>query len=354
MQKFDQEPKRIETFSGIDDEFEYISPTKQQATEKQVAPADDFAVQNENFAIDQELQLAAKPAEIKSGTTDLPQVNGIHDDLGLDDLSDLDDVEEIAKAPLQQPNQQSTTTAINPDSEKNSDDIDLDLEDPEPENHDEDVEENYDDDEAVEEEDHEETEAEDDEFKLDLDLDEEIDLDDDNQDEDQQQISTPKLSEKSDNDDLEELLEDEANAAAKAKKDESPQSKTANDAEDEFLDAGKNEDENVVQKVSLKRNKIEDLDDIDLDELDEIANRMDVDLASQKAIENNAEVVPEADLEHNITTQNKAETILPDQNFSQVTANILESKLDAWLDKNLRSLVESIVQQEVKKLFEKR
>ena len=110
-------------------------------------------------------------------------------------------------------------------------------------------------------------------------------------------------------------------------------------------------------------------EDIDLDDLDDIEKKMSVDHTADKLEQSNdreqnqateplkikEEIAP-------IPTQNsiiqsingEIETILQNQNFSEIAMNILEPKLDSWLDQHLHGLVEKIVQEEVKKLFEKR
>ena len=47
----------------------------------------------------------------------------------------------------------------------------------------------------------------------------------------------------------------------------------------------------------------------------------------------------------------KANNITSDENLSQLIKSILEPKLTEWLNTNLSSLVEKIVQEEINKLF---
>ncbi len=357
MQKFDQEPKRIETFSGIDDEFEYISPAQQKASEIKSETEVALPNQEEMLDIDKELQLAAKPSEnkveespavsVKESVTSVED-DSIGDDLGLDDLEEK---------PLDSAQEQNV--------EDVSGEENLDLDNDEKQSESEEVETHIEDDvddlivesESADEEAEKKSETlknnqtENDEFEFDLDLDEELDLDEDEKDDVKniplasQKPSQVKLSNEAEEDlELAELLKDEE--VLLDSKSEKPETE---ENLDDILD-----DSEVASDPAQSQspqNKIDDLDDIDLDELDEIANKMEVDTNSKAAAQKDFDTELEEDNKN--ITENQSDR-LSNEELSKAATNILETKMDAWLDKNLRGLVESIVQQEVKKLFERR
>ena len=94
MQKFDREPKKIDTVSSVDDEFEYIvsaKPKEQPETKDQ----DENLSNKVEEANPQDDNIEMKNIAAENTTKqNLPvRESLVHDDLDLDDLSDLDHYE---------------------------------------------------------------------------------------------------------------------------------------------------------------------------------------------------------------------------------------------------------------------
>lgn len=405
MQKFDQEPKKIETVAGINDEFEYI-PSNKAKSDVKIEVADNSiagtAVASDAAAsaaaeIDKDLQSAGNPVQTaaKAPTPPTPvsaaPTSFVEDDLGLDDFSDLEDHKPAAPAPKAPPAPAKPQEVV-------VDDLSLDLE--EEDHH--------------QEEPH--AEAHDDlDFNLDLDLGE--DEEELPQPEPaQQKIPEPevkkpeekKTEQQIDDLDLDKLLAEEEAAHKKSQqtapaKPVAPQpSQEINIDDEEFLKdismPAKPQAPSPVKaqapKVEAKKSITDELlDDVDLNDLDDIEDKMFADIAPAttakaqekdysditaapqeilqkqlgiKSEEKREEImIPPLDMSQSFegerneektykSPDSNLESMLQNQNFAEIAMHILEPKLDSWLDDHLHGLVEKIVQEEVKKLFEKR
>ena len=375
MQKFDQEPQKIDTVAGINDEFEYIPSSKAKADAKIEVAAAQAKTNPEvdvNAALEiyKDLQFAENSvaAMAKEQAPKPAANNDMEDDLGLDDLSDLEDHVPAPVAPKDLPVAPVFPAA--PAQEIGShDDFELDLDEDDHQLHEVSKVESVKAAPVHEEEHHDDLD-----FDLDLDLDE-----DDQQDLDDLDLNK-LLTE-------EELMHNKANLQAQ-KVPEVPAAKTAAELEDEeFL---KNLEPippltpptlppapalahslGEVEANAEKSISDELLHDADLDELDDMEDQLFVDetpapqVIQNQEVENQAVVeVREAKKENAIEPldmsavlsekKSELELMLRNQNFAEIAMHLLEPKLDTWLDQHLHDLVEKIVQEEVKRLFEKR
>lgn len=408
MQKFDQEPKKIETISGANDEFEYISTSKPKAAEAKIPHIDSAsAVPQEIFNIDKDLELLSRPTENMAEVKVEPAKAAVSvsspaelDDLGLDDFSDLDGLDAKSEEVVATPIKEEILNIISQEAPKaiqskieEIDDSDHDLPSFDLEN-----EEKEDEEIKATPTDVIEKESSDD-FNMDFDAD--LDLDEDSEHE---EIVTPdsakpmelkndlsknseieSVNDKPEYKNYERKIDDinfnksseEKNLSVAVEevvqnKPEPVAPSRLSDVDDEqFLkDLGI---ENTAQvkpqdpALNSTQKKVHDLDDLDLNALDEIENSMDIDSLSPVTFKEEVPVAEKKEEIKNIPaplekteevpdmiSENELELMLRDQNFAEIAMNILEPKLDAWLDEHLHGLVEAIVQEEVKKLFEKR
>jgi len=157
MQKFDREPKRIDTVSGVDDEFEYIVPAKLKEQPEKKDQDENLSNKVEEAKLqDDEIEMKNIAAE-NTAKQNLPvRESLVHDDFDLDDLSDLDhyepkkdslstnsvqtvnqnEFEEIPQAPIPSSDQELTVNQKSEEQklEEHSDEdlnlnLDIDLED---------------------------------------------------------------------------------------------------------------------------------------------------------------------------------------------------------------------------------
>jgi hypothetical protein len=412
MQKFDQEPKKIETVAGINDEFEYIPSSKAKNSDVKIEV--NNAAAEQKFAADSASEIdkefasssvakanpaAAAPSTPAPAKPAAPQnYGGVEDDLGLDDLSDLEDTHQPQAATPVVPKAPVAPAPKAPVIEDHDDLHELNLDDH-----------------------HEEakTEAkkeEHDEFDLNF------DLDDDETPQAPvkaaepapQVVEVPKPAapasqapkQNIDDIDLDKLLAEEDASRKQGQENVAPvvPAKPAMSADDEaFLKELEASDpiksqtpapsapippapvapapvKPPVPPVEAKKSISEELArDVDLDDLDDIEEQMFAD-STPKAV---APVVPAAQNpqqqqikeevvavkeDHRpvvpldlssvsnsyVSPDKDLEAMLENRHFSEVAMHLLESKLDNWLNEHLHGVVEKIVQEEVKKLFDKR
>ncbi len=396
MQKFDQKPKKIETVSDVNDEFEYISSSKGKAPEKYSDREEKSSIEKELYETSKEMTTPLDPVistpqveeVIKPEIKFEPKITSGSDDLNLDDLG-LDDEDDfdlkmendvaIASQPL--PNNPAPQPVA-------SEEV------------------------AEEELDSEELEHEEDDLDLDLDLDEDLEEDvvTDAVAQNPQAAPTmeddldPKEESKKDDDDidLDELLKEEESEkqpepskpaeVAPLKTAEVAPSKTQSDIDEEdFLKDLDLEEEATIkvpqeEKITTQSSLNNDddfLDDIDLDEDDlaeaapkvapsapvqevpapKISEPMNFETAPQETKNISEpkilrqETVEEAS--QSIKKLIDAGSMINDmkgfsQNhpiFTEIAMQILEPKLEAWLNEHLPQLVEKIVQEEIKKIM---
>lgn len=383
MQKFDQEPKKIETVASVSDEFEYIPSGKPKHENTSVAPSENKNVVTDIGLdeIDKEIRTTEntpiKQNEIKVEPQKVEDP-ALLDDLGLDDLSDLDThtTQQTISAPSQNAMVVPTQKKEEPAVQNELDDLDeLSL-------------------------DHIEDEAEEKAVAP----------------TNQTTTSTSNQKPTFEDLDLDELLKEESQTAKTPQPSSNqpnlkPQELQKNNIDDEkFLEELEKEVANKAHNTTSVAPKIEEqkksiseelLDDIDFDDLDDLEEEMTTvptiskpvtpNLSTSSSIEEEEKFkspiveenkfIPELeDLEdkdhssfeseeevktkeedsdtdeNNESTANKQklENLLQNQNFAEIAMHLLEPKLDAWLDEHLHGLVEKIVQEEVKKLFDKR
>ncbi len=404
MERFDQEPKKIETIAGVNDEFEYISSSKPKDVEVK-ATVDDLNY-NRDAGFNSEIKQDSTPAAQDSKAAS-PNPS---DDFGLDDLSDLEDeVFKTSAAPTSQAQPASpvkTSVEEKPvqqtKAEEDIFDLNLELEDePKKENTAASLP-------AMEE-------SVTTEEKSDEDFDLSLDLEDDENEQSvvetevvaepaQQSVSSdlspqatsPQNKTTIDDLDLDELLkEEESKKAQNSTPAPLKEEKAGSTSDDEFLKelgididekqtpaANKDKEklpeidelqdikpvqpvqkaeQNGRQKVEQKSNVNALLDDIDLEDLNNIEQKMFTDGEAVKAVAPNQkqdEVLVDHDQGSKktsyISADSNLESMLESRHFSDIAMHLLEPKLDAWLDQHLHSVVEKIVQEEVKKLFDKK
>ena len=419
MQKFDQEPKKIETVAGINDEFEYIPSTKAKNSDVKIevgnVAAEQKAVANAASEIDREFapKTGYESNASVSASKPTPQNNygGIDDDLGLDDLSDLEDTYPP------QPAAPVVPAAVKPPVIPEPQQANV------PSNHDDLHELNLDD--HHEEPKVEVKQEEHDEFDLNFDLD--LDLEEENtpqvpvkaQENVTPSVEAPKqvsASQNIDDIDLDKLLAEEDASRKQAQEKAAPvvPPKPAISADDEkFLKELEASDPIKIpspaapvppvaqaiptvtpptppaeKKAEAKTSLSEELArDVDLEDLDDIEEQMFADSSAKTSqpvvsdIQNSQpqqiqeevvvvkeDVVPEVKKEHRpiapldlssvektyVSPDKDLEEMLENRHFSEVAMHLLESKLDNWLEQHLHGVVEKIVQEEVKRLFEKK
>ncbi len=424
MQKFDQEPKKIETVAGINDEFEYIPSSKAKSSDVKIeGSAEQKSAADAASEIDKEFapKTGSESSAAVTPSKPAPQnYGGIEDDLGLDDLSDLEDTyQPQVAAPVAPANVNKSPVIPEPQQApvvSNHDDLhELNLDD----HHEEPKVE-------VKKEEH-------DEFDLNFDLD--LDLEEEKTPQDPVKSAEPVVtpvveapkpvtptpqspSQNIDDIDLDKLLAEEDASRKQGQEKTAPviPPKPTISADDEaFLkeleasDPIKTQAPNmpippvaqvqatppvtpptppVDKKVEDKKSLSEELArDVDLEDLDDIEEQMFADSSAKTsetaapAVQNSQpqrikeeivtvkeDVLPEVKKEHRpiapldlssvektyISPDKDLEEMLENRHFSEVAMHLLESKLDNWLAEHLHGVVEKIVQEEVKKLFDKR
>ncbi|MDX2083065.1 MAG: DUF2497 domain-containing protein [Rickettsiales bacterium] len=414
MQKLDQNSKKVTTFQG-DDEFEYITPIKQnideiQETEKpQEIKNVDSTTKMEDSAKSSSIEVANNAAQINSSNsqtianakenkvaTEASKNEQALDDFGLDDLSDLEEElkleknkiknnslnqaqdlqnsdqkidSEIAKEVKNDSNKPNENLDPNPqkqpisdakeDKEKkflqDLDDIDLDelLKeeevqksqqkplDPKP------LDQNLEDD--------------DDKFLQDLKLPELKSL---SQSSNTQPINLKSFAENN-NFHQSEVAKTEAAKVENTELESAKSEITKVDNIQEYDDQNfKKESRRELPTLSISEVLLSKPEEAltqapkNFAELESNMNQQSEELSqsNQTMIDqiedsNSVKVLPEI-----FTTEvlpNNLEKTLPTTDISKITMQMLEPKLQAWFDEHLQSLVEKIVQEEVRKLFEK-
>ena len=391
MQKFDQEAKKIETISDIDDEFEYIVSSKNMPAEKISDRAEKFLIEKELMSEDRK----SSDIQMTDEESEQPQViSYVEDDINLDDLG-LDDEDRLQSKAPEDPNTPAVQTKV-PVQENLEEEIELDHEE-------EDLMENE---EEIKKTTEEKIEVENEEDDLDFDL----DFDEEEQEENAQKIEpqtlkklpdteedleaseeikaeAPKNNSSLDDIDLDKLLEEEEGNSKQEellKKDATETDATETDATE--TDAAGTDDiddeeffKDEVSEVSPGQNNSPNLsneinDDIDLDDID-----LDEDSFEETAVLEDSKNDPTvfAPQDANIskpqilrqkTVREASQSIkkLIDTNliindvkrlsqntpiFTEIAMQILEPKLETWLNDHLPSLVEKIVQDEIRKII---
>lgn len=398
MQKFDQEPKGIETVSNVNDEFEYISSGRSKVEEvknnTQVATENNFDKNSfssidaqlkptlPSVALEENLKIENKPSiqteEIKPSAT---VGDDLGDDLGLgdlikDDQSAANVVDNVASnsVPLKKESTISSTLKDefddlklsfdevqsepelqknqNQDNVKNSkkdEDLDLDL--------------NLN--ETHEEVQKSELDGSLDEDFADLDLDKLLNEEVDHKNDASGQENKPKVENA-------EVKIAEIQTKSEPEKTKSSDQKQID--EEQFLkDLGlenlNNQTLDVIKSQPAKQeNANQDsfhkrMEEIDLDNLEsELDNKLQttnqsadqgatVDTSKKLTINSEMEKNDLKDASQNNSVMHNDSS---NSDFSVPSKEILETKIQSWIDQNLQPIVERIVQEEVKKLFEKR
>ncbi len=414
MQKFDQQPKKIETISSVKDEFEYIPSSKPKSESLDANGV--AAQQNSNVEIKQNNEFKiSDPVFAPNSQGFKPSSSPFEDDLDLDDLSDLDsqsatqnNYSEKVAVSSEEVIKNSASSDLNKSIDQELDILDDELKK----------------DQSTVKEKNTEIDHDDFDFDLDLnlDLDEEIDHQKDevelaqNQNDNSLENALNSQSEKIEQTletqnapennslsdlDLDELLKEEKIENDKEIKPLSEEDNADNFDEDKFLQElglknentqsqnkttdealsekseeifeDKQEDIQEVKEVVIPQSnevKVEQrsekeslLDESDLDDLNNIEQNMFVGSSSVKNFED--ELVKQVNLEDNQKNNLSHETDYKIENSSsahdlkndeilQKASQILETKINSWLEENLQIMVEKAVQEEVRKLFEKK
>lgn len=423
IQKLD-EPKKADNkdFSDIGDEFDYVAPVKKNtltqppADQNVVAkPApiktdneiereitESFETADDEQEVEESSALQDDEQEVEQSNT--PHLNPLQDD---DPIESTKTTSEASQQSAEEPLEDEEDLFEFDDEEDDFEsDLEEDFEEEMPDLEDDDLEtdlEENDSEEDLEEDDLEENHSESDpeESDSEADLEEHLDLEEDNKaDEDSeedfqeenivaeeknstekssenseeeflikspnhQELKTEEQPEKSDEDELEELLRQEASAKIE---EAAKQLKPATVDKSEFLaktnkspvyipileEPARSAEIDFINPAPLQKEvQTNDLPKKTFTNVDEFLTHNDVEesLLNQKTASNVADsikkLVDAKNVVSGVTSFSKSEA------FADIAAQLMEPRLEKWLNENLPSLVEKIVRDEIKKIIPK-